>query len=41
MICKRCNKWFPYHSKYEQVIYHNCVVNFWRRIEEFGECVKG
>ena len=46
--CKRCGVITPYErtdkNAGEYVAWtddHKCNYKFWRRIEEFGECVKG
>jgi len=39
--CRRCGKRVRYLSSYEIECWHKCNYAFWRRMEEFGECVKG
>ena len=47
MICKRCRERISYnrHDLHAGLggwtEKHKCNYKFWRRIEEFGECVKG
>ena len=39
--CKLCGAFIPCTATASNVKYHKCAYFFWRRIEEFGECVKG
>ena len=39
--CSKCGKRIRYLSENEMEFWHDCNYKFWRRIEEFGECVKG
>tara|TARA_B000000460_G_scaffold163605_1_gene116056 strand:+ start:372 stop:512 length:141 start_codon:yes stop_codon:yes gene_type:complete len=42
-ICSKCGEAIHYnrHDVHAGEKWHKCNYKFWRRIEEFGECVKG
>jgi len=42
-ICDKCGMWIPYWvvSDYDLKDRHKCDYFFWKRIKEFGECIKG
>jgi len=42
-ICEKCGVWIPswLASDYYLKNLHKCDYFFWRRIKEFGECIKG
>jgi len=42
-ICEKCGMWIPCWivSSYDLQDRHKCDYFFWKRIKEFGECVKG
>ena len=40
--CKLCGVFIPCNASWQQTVkLHECAYFFHRRIEEFGECVKG
>ena len=41
-VCKRCGVEYYNYSMYDvRNDTHKCNYMFWKRIEEYGECIKG